>query len=118
MIRSVLLTLLLAGLGGMNVVLQAQCEKCCGGHTIEDTAHRNCDEEAQTGWCHVTGCASAEICGACWAPDRTIDICSGFGSGEWGYLGLIRFGGHLSCEGYDVQTDGRHTEATSASPVH
>ena len=32
-------------------------------------------------------------------------------------LGLIRFGGHLSCGGYDVQTYGRHTQA-SASPVH
>ena len=33
-------------------------------------------------------------------------------------LGVIRFGGHLSRGEYDVQTDGRHTEATSASPVH
>jgi hypothetical protein len=34
-------------------------------------------------------------------------------------MDLIRFGGHLSCGGYDVQTDGRHTEAaTSASPVY
>jgi hypothetical protein len=31
---------------------------------------------------------------------------------------LIRFGGHLSCGGYDVQTDGRHTEAAPAPPVH
>ena len=29
-------------------------------------------------------------------------------------LGLIRVGGHLSCGGYDVQTDGRHTEAAPA----
>jgi plasmid stabilization system protein ParE len=35
------------------------------------------------------------------------------------YLGLIRIGGHLSYGGYDVQTDGRHTEAAaSAPPVH
>ena len=27
-------------------------------------------------------------------------------------MDLIRFGGHLSERGYDVQTDGRHTEAT------
>jgi hypothetical protein len=33
-------------------------------------------------------------------------------------LGLIRFSGHLSKGEYDVQTDGRHTAATSASPVH
>ena len=33
-------------------------------------------------------------------------------------VGLIRFGGHLSKGEYDVQTDGRHTEATSASTVH
>jgi hypothetical protein len=32
-------------------------------------------------------------------------------------LGLIRFGGHLSKGEYDVQTDGRHTEA-GAPPVH
>ena len=31
---------------------------------------------------------------------------------------LIRIGGHLSCGGYDVQTDGRHTDAASAAPVH
>jgi hypothetical protein len=36
-----------------------------------------------------------------------------------GSLDLIRFGGHLSCGGYDVQTDGRHTKAaTAASPVY
>jgi hypothetical protein len=29
-------------------------------------------------------------------------------------LGLIRIGGHLSYGGYDVQTDGRHTEAPRA----
>jgi hypothetical protein len=33
-------------------------------------------------------------------------------------MGLIRIGGHLSCGGCDVQTDGRHTQATSASLVH
>jgi len=33
-------------------------------------------------------------------------------------LGLIRFGGHLSGGEYDVETDGRHTKATSASPVY
>jgi hypothetical protein len=33
-------------------------------------------------------------------------------------VGLIRFGGHLSYGEYDVQTDARHTEATSTSPVH
>ncbi len=33
-------------------------------------------------------------------------------------MGLIRFGGHFSCEGYDVQTDGGHPEAASAPPVH
>ena len=33
-------------------------------------------------------------------------------------LDLIRFGGHLSKGEYDVQTDGRHTEAASAPPVH
>jgi hypothetical protein len=33
-------------------------------------------------------------------------------------VGVIRIGGHLSCGGYDVQTDGRHTEAASAPPVH
>ena len=31
---------------------------------------------------------------------------------------LIRLGGHLPKGGYDVQTDGRHTEAASAPPVH
>jgi hypothetical protein len=31
---------------------------------------------------------------------------------------LIRFGGHLPKGGYDVQTDGRHTEAPGAAPVH
>ena len=43
------------------------------------------------------------------------------GDGEpllWLHVGLIRFGGHLSKGEYDVQTDGRHTEATSASTVH
>ena len=33
-------------------------------------------------------------------------------------LDLIRFGGHLPKGGYDVQTDGRHTEAAPAPPVH
>lgn len=33
-------------------------------------------------------------------------------------LGLIRIGGHLSYGGYDVQTDGRHTEAPRAAAVH
>jgi protein-disulfide isomerase len=33
-------------------------------------------------------------------------------------LDLIRFGGHLSCGGYDVQTDGRHTEAPRPAAVH
>jgi dienelactone hydrolase len=33
-------------------------------------------------------------------------------------LGVIRFGGHLSQGEYDVQTDGRHSEAASAPPVH
>jgi hypothetical protein len=33
-------------------------------------------------------------------------------------VGLIRFGGHLSKREYDVQSDGRHTEAASAPPVH
>jgi hypothetical protein len=34
-------------------------------------------------------------------------------------LDLIRFGGHLPKGGYDVPTDGRHTEAAPpASPVH
>jgi hypothetical protein len=34
------------------------------------------------------------------------------------HLDLIRFGGHLSKGEYDVQTDGRHTEAASAPPVY
>ena len=29
-------------------------------------------------------------------------------------MGLIRFGGHLPYEGYDVQTDGRHSKAARA----
>ena len=33
-------------------------------------------------------------------------------------VGLTRFGGHLSKGEYDVQTDGRHTQATLPSPVH
>ena len=33
-------------------------------------------------------------------------------------VGLIRLGGHLSKGEYDVQTDGRHSEAASAPPVH
>jgi hypothetical protein len=33
-------------------------------------------------------------------------------------VGLIRFSGHLSYGGYDVQTDGRHTEAPRAAAVH
>ena len=33
-------------------------------------------------------------------------------------LAVIRFRGHLSKGEYDVQTDGRHTEATSPPPVH
>jgi hypothetical protein len=33
-------------------------------------------------------------------------------------MGLIRFGGQLSKGECDVQTDGRHTQATSASLVH
>ena len=39
-------------------------------------------------------------------------------AGGLGSLGLIRIGGHLSCGGYDVQTDGRHTEAPRAAAVH
>jgi hypothetical protein len=35
-----------------------------------------------------------------------------------GSLGLIRFGGHLSYGGYDVQTDGRHRKAARPAPVH
>jgi hypothetical protein len=31
---------------------------------------------------------------------------------------LIRIGGHLSYGEYDVQTDGRHTEAPPATAVH
>jgi hypothetical protein len=37
---------------------------------------------------------------------------------DCGVLGLIRFRGHLSQGEYDVQADGRHTYATSTSPVH
>lgn len=33
-------------------------------------------------------------------------------------VGVIRFGGHLSCGEYDVQTDGRHTVTAPAPPVH
>ena len=33
-------------------------------------------------------------------------------------LGLIRLGGHLSYEGYDVQTDDRLSETPGAAPVH
>ena len=33
-------------------------------------------------------------------------------------LALIRFGGHLSKGEYDVQTDGRHTNAAAPPPVH
>ena len=33
-------------------------------------------------------------------------------------MGLIRFGGHLPYEGYDVQTDGRHSKAARPAPVH
>ncbi len=33
-------------------------------------------------------------------------------------VGLIRFGGHLPYEGYDVQTDGRHSKAARQAPVH
>jgi hypothetical protein len=32
-------------------------------------------------------------------------------------LGLTRFGGHLSYGGYDVQTDGRHTQAPATPPA-
>ena len=50
-----------------------------------------------------SACSSASTCGIgsrmCW-------------------VALIRIGGHLSYGGYDVQTDGQHTQATSASPVH
>jgi hypothetical protein len=33
-------------------------------------------------------------------------------------MALIRFGGHLSKGEYDVQTDGRHTNAAPPPPVH
>ena len=33
-------------------------------------------------------------------------------------MGLIRFGGHLSCEGYDLRTAGRLTQAADPPPVH
>jgi hypothetical protein len=33
-------------------------------------------------------------------------------------MALIRFRGHLSKGEYDVQTDGRHTEAARPPPVH
>ena len=33
-------------------------------------------------------------------------------------VGLIRFGGHLPYEGYDVQTDDRHSKAARQAPVH
>jgi hypothetical protein len=32
-------------------------------------------------------------------------------------MGLIRFGGHLSYGGYDVPTDGRHTQAPAAPAI-
>jgi hypothetical protein len=75
-----------------------------------------------------TGCAILERRG--WSPTlgfgptvTSHDRClatrpSGQGTQEGARLDLIRFGGHLPKGGYDVQTDGRHTKATFASPVH
>jgi hypothetical protein len=47
-------------------------------------------------------------------------VCHTIGISEDGehWVGLIRIGGHLSYGGYDVQTDGRHTETPRAAAVH
>lgn len=82
--KVVLLSVLLLVGGGVNAVLYADCEKCCGGYIVEGVAHRYCDEENETGWCHVTECAAYEPCGSCWWIERLNDVCSGFGSGDAG----------------------------------
>jgi hypothetical protein len=39
-------------------------------------------------------------------------------SGRYARMELIRFGGHLPYEAYDVQTDGRPPHATTTTYLH
>jgi len=54
---------------------------------------------------------ACEICRTLCAPLR-VDVPTDVG------VGLIGFGGRLFCEGYEVQTDGRHSQAPAAAPVY
>ena len=88
MLKVFSMTLLLVVLGGANVALYAECSKCCGTHVLEDTSHRYCDEETETGWCHISECEAGGGCGECWSIfDQYVDVCSGFNDGEWGMHG-------------------------------
>jgi hypothetical protein len=64
--------------------------------------------------------AAISASGWCWGTVNPFDVSVGLKQiciAIWALLRLIRFGGHLPKGGYDVQTDGRHSQTPSPTAI-